>query len=259
MITSTITLLLIFFLAITTKKVQAQEDYQIYSEIFVINEDVEYEDEAAEAAALRMLNYDNNGTYMQASIFNFAQDGSLSFGINTVNSSENDEIIGEVAMRLFSDGQLYFPQSLVIDNLGEGEYDGAKNAEGARMTVFGNFYITEDTNNFPSSSSDTSELEYELWVENGIVSSDFSLKYIYEWSDHVFTKDYVLPKLKSVENYIAENKHLPNVPSEKEIVEQGYDLHQMNVILLQKIEELTLYTIQHRELLNNAIKTYKKP
>jgi len=50
--------------------------------------------------------------------------------------------------------------------------------------------------------------------------------------------------IKDVENYIKENKHLPNIPAEKEMVKSGLDLQMINIKLVEKVEELTLYTIQ---------------
>ena len=63
------------------------------------------------------------------------------------------------------------------------------------------------------------------------------------WSDFVFANDFKLKSLSEVESYIKENKHLPDVPSEKEVLTNGVKVGEMNSILLQKIEELTLYTI----------------
>jgi len=65
------------------------------------------------------------------------------------------------------------------------------------------------------------------------------------WPDYVFEDTYYLPTLKEVETYIKNNGHLENVPSAKEVEENGGVLiGEMNAKLLRKIEELTLYTIQ---------------
>lgn len=64
------------------------------------------------------------------------------------------------------------------------------------------------------------------------------------WSDYVFDQSYKLKSLYEVENFINTNKHLPDVPSEKEVLSNGINLGKMDAILLQKIEELTLYVIQ---------------
>ncbi|WP_346316677.1 hypothetical protein [Chitinophaga sp. YIM B06452] len=63
------------------------------------------------------------------------------------------------------------------------------------------------------------------------------------WPDFVFEPGYTLPSLPFVEDYIKTHKHLPDVPSAKEIMEEGLDLGQTQAKLLQKIEELTLYLI----------------
>lgn len=63
------------------------------------------------------------------------------------------------------------------------------------------------------------------------------------WSDFVFAKDYELNSLEEIEVYIEKNNHLPDVPSEQEVFENGFDLAKMDATLLQKIEELTLHMI----------------
>ncbi|MDR1717128.1 MAG: shufflon system plasmid conjugative transfer pilus tip adhesin PilV [Prevotella sp.] len=63
------------------------------------------------------------------------------------------------------------------------------------------------------------------------------------WSDFVFDKNYDLPKLSEVEKHINEKQHLPGIPSEKEVLENGISVGEMQAKLLQKIEELTLYVI----------------
>ena len=53
--------------------------------------------------------------------------------------------------------------------------------------------------------------------------------------------------INELKQFIKVNKHLPDVPSEQKVKENGYSQHEMNKILLQKIEELTLYIIQQDE------------
>ncbi len=62
--------------------------------------------------------------------------------------------------------------------------------------------------------------------------------------DYVFEKSYSLPTLDEVKSYIDENKHLPEVPSAKEMEAKGIDVGEMNMLLLKKVEELTLYVIE---------------
>jgi hypothetical protein len=64
------------------------------------------------------------------------------------------------------------------------------------------------------------------------------------WSDYVFDKDYKLRSLSSLETFIQQNKHLPEVPSAKEVEEKGISVGDNQALLLKKIEELTLYVIE---------------
>jgi hypothetical protein len=61
--------------------------------------------------------------------------------------------------------------------------------------------------------------------------------------DYVFEKGYRLQSLEEVDAYVQKNKHLPEVPSAKEIKEKGLDLTDMNLKLLKKVEEMTLHMI----------------
>jgi len=62
--------------------------------------------------------------------------------------------------------------------------------------------------------------------------------------DYVFKEDYNLRSLEQVDAYIKENGHLPNIPSAAEMEKEGVLLKEMNLKLLEKIEELTLYVIE---------------
>ncbi|SHH87958.1 hypothetical protein [Flavobacterium defluvii] len=74
------------------------------------------------------------------------------------------------------------------------------------------------------------------------------------WSDFVFKKDYDLPTLQEVEKHINEKGHLENIPSEEEVLKNGINLGEMNSKLLQKIEELTLYSIQQNKKIEEQAK-----
>ena len=70
------------------------------------------------------------------------------------------------------------------------------------------------------------------------------------WSDFVFEKDYNLQNLNQVETYIKENKHLPDIPSAKQVEEEGLSMADMMKKQMQKIEELTLYVIEQNKQLS---------
>ena len=65
--------------------------------------------------------------------------------------------------------------------------------------------------------------------------------------DYVFRENYDLRPLEEVQHYIQQHGHLPNIPSAKEMEENGLLLKEMNLKLLEKIEELTLYILQQEE------------
>jgi hypothetical protein len=65
--------------------------------------------------------------------------------------------------------------------------------------------------------------------------------------DYVFEKNYNLLPLSELETYINQNKHLPEVPSAKEMEANGLNLKEMNLILLKKVEELTLHLIEQQK------------
>ena len=68
-----------------------------------------------------------------------------------------------------------------------------------------------------------------------------------DWADYVFKEGYDLPTLEKAEQHIQEKGHLINIPSAKEVAENGIQLGEMNMKLLEKIEELTLYTLKQEK------------
>jgi hypothetical protein len=92
--------------------------------------------------------------------------------------------------------------------------------------------------------------EAALDVAGKIICNEVEVTSVGKWKDYVFDNDYDLPKLHVVENFIAEYGHLPEIPSETEVLENGYDLSEMDARLLQKIEELTLYVIDLKKEIN---------
>ncbi|MVT08652.1 hypothetical protein [Chitinophaga tropicalis] len=93
----------------------------------------------------------------------------------------------------------------------------------------------------------TATQQYKLAVEGTIGARRLRIDQG-TWADFVFDPGYKLPSLMEVEQYIKVNRHLPDVPSTNEVKENGIDVGEMNKVLLQKVEELTLLLIQeHKE------------
>lgn len=90
---------------------------------------------------------------------------------------------------------------------------------------------------------------------NGTVKAKEVNITVSSWPDYVFRPEYKLMPLGEVENYIKVNGHLPNIPTEAEVDENGILLGELNASLLKKIEELTLYIISQEKTLINQQNT----
>lgn len=104
---------------------------------------------------------------------------------------------------------------------------------------------------------------YKMAVSGGIITEKIRVATSGSpfWADFVFDKDYKLRKLSEVAEFINLNKHLPDVPSTADVNKEGIDLAQIQVILLQKVEELTLYVIEQNkkiEKLNKKVRYLSK-
>ncbi|CDN73089.1 hypothetical protein [Elizabethkingia anophelis] len=77
-------------------------------------------------------------------------------------------------------------------------------------------------------------------------------------ADFVFEDSYQLPNLESVEKYIKEKKHLPEIASAAEMQKDGVSIGDFQIKLLQKIEELTLYSIEQNKLIKEQQERLKK-
>lgn len=99
---------------------------------------------------------------------------------------------------------------------------------------------------------------YRLYVKDGILSEKVKVANVNssDWADYVFADDYHLNSTEEVEQFIQTNKHLPNVPSAKEVSKNGVDMVEMDATLLRQIEELWLHVIElkkENEVLKNKI------
>ncbi|GAB6013178.1 hypothetical protein [Viscerimonas tarda] len=145
-----------------------------------------------------------------------------------------------------------------IGNIGIGLSDPDQ-----KLTVNGNIKLNNGKlfiNVNVDSIATTTLDHFSAFITGGVLSEDFALAPQSEWADHVFNSDYKLQNLNEVENYIKANNHLPNIPTASEVKENGYSLHNMNVKLLQKVEELTLYSIEQNkkiEQLEKVVTSYE--
>lgn len=112
---------------------------------------------------------------------------------------------------------------------------------GIGMTNSG-FYYGRSQNAIGSSNN---SIQYLFAVDlEGRIKARAIKIYDFGWADYVFEENYKLMSLPDLEAYISKNKHLPNVPSSKELQTTELDLGEMQKIQMEKIEELTLYILQ---------------
>lgn len=95
---------------------------------------------------------------------------------------------------------------------------------------------------------------YKLAIDGKMICEGVRVEMSNEWPDYVFKSDYKLNSLEEVEQHITKNGHLPNIPSQEEVMDNGVDLGEMQKLQMEKIEELTLYLIEQ----NKKIKTLEK-
>ncbi|MEW7279538.1 hypothetical protein ABW636_13170 [Aquimarina sp. 2201CG1-2-11] len=102
--------------------------------------------------------------------------------------------------------------------------------------------------------------DFKLAVEGIIGAREIgvTLDENWKWPDYVFKSDYNLPSLKTIKTYIDKNGHLPEIPSEIDVKENGLKLAELNTAMLKKIEELTLYLIQQNETIEQQNKDIKE-
>lgn len=92
---------------------------------------------------------------------------------------------------------------------------------------------------------------------NEVIADRLSVK-VTSFPDYVFAQAYDLMPLEQVEAHIKRHHHLPKVPSATQVLKEGMDVGQMNVLLMEKVEELTLYAIAKQKQIEQAQKLLKE-
>jgi hypothetical protein len=120
--------------------------------------------------------------------------------------------------------------------------------------------MTDDGRLILGNGTPNTTVRYGLYVPDGILTErvKIALKNTADWSDYVFAPTYQLMSLRQLREYIAINKHLPDVPSADDVVLQGIDMAKMDATLLRKIEELTLYILELQERISLLEKKAQK-
>jgi hypothetical protein len=143
-----------------------------------------------------------------------------------------------------------------------GVYGQATGSAGTRIGVYGTaaggttnwagyFVGSAYVSNNLRIGTTTQATGYALSVNGKIIATEVRVEAFSNWPDYVFADDYSLMSLDKLEQSINENRHLPGIPSAKEVSESGFDLGDMQRRLLEKVEELTLYTIQQEKMIRD--------
>ena len=169
-------------------------------------------------------------------------------GLNVSGSMGGDNFTDHQAVFLFSDS-----------GISESGIKINKKNGGDNFELFNAFYNNHELFVIHSSGNvgiGTTTPQAKLDVAGTIRATEIKVEA--QTADFVFQPDYKLRSLNEVEQFVKENKHLPEIPSAKEMEVNGVNLAEMNKLLLQKIEELTLYSIklnqENNDLRVNQIK-----
>jgi len=104
----------------------------------------------------------------------------------------------------------------------------------------------------------TSSPDALLAVKGAIHANEVRVDLSVPGPDYVFESDYKLASLEEIKNYIDQNKHLPEIPSAKEMEKNGVQLGEMNMLLLKKIEELTLHILEQERKIQEQEKRIQR-
>ena len=203
------------------------------------------------------INFGTSNIHNNPSVMAIKSNGNVGIGTTNptglleVRSSNNNGIrfnYGNTSSISFlpNDGDSQFHISHTLDNRLTISH-GASVAQGKLLTI----------KNTGEMGIGTTSPDAKLAVNGNIHAKEVKVDLV-GWPDYVFTKGYDLPPLAEVEQHILEKGHLINIPPAKEVEANGIQLGEMNKLLLEKIEELMLYTLQQQKEILLLRKQLKK-
>lgn len=195
---------------------------------------------------ISFFNYDKSGANQDKSLAGISAEKQGVDGSKLVFSTAMD---GDKNGKMFitNDGRVGVGTSFPTEKLhvaGNGIFSGDLSIgelSATNINVSGNGNFTGDLSVGSSSSNKNLRLYGTAEVK------ELHMDPTATWSDFVFEEGYDLPTLEEVNTFIQKNKHLPGIPSAKQVSEEGYNQSEVNALLLQKIEELTLYLIELKQ------------
>jgi len=186
--------------------------------------------------------------------------GNGNVGIGTNNPSNKLDINGRMRLRnegggntagMWIDGTSTAQRGFIgaLDN----DYMGFYGSNGAGWGLLFN-----ETTGQVNMGTTIPATGYLLNVNGKIISEEVRVQLKAAWPDYVFNEGYKKLTLPQLEVYLKENKHLPNIPSAKEIESDGQHLGEIQRKMLEKIEELSLYVIELKKEIDSIKKLHNK-
>jgi hypothetical protein len=187
----------------------------------------------------------------------FLENGAIGrFRIQTGEPADNGYIFNMALRRRFGDVEM--TQGVYNPTLGQWLSFNMFNADLRKYTISPGVFEVEFQNeghvllnnlgavgiNVSEDDADAKLDGVALGVNGTIVTTELIVQEYGDWPDFVFAEGYDLMSLNEIEEHINQNGYLPNVPNEREVMENGVNLGKMSSILLQKVEELTLHVIE---------------
>jgi hypothetical protein len=212
--------------------------------------------------------YSNNGTEGAAIFLN--KNERVGIGTDVPNAAL--QVIGNVSLlsdtqldqfQIISEGQIPTRRGISLSNDPIGAFNFyihgfQENAAFNFKDGLNNSYLMTIKKDGSVGIGTTVTTGYMLAVAGKIHAEEVMVEYADDWYDFVFENNYQLPDLSELESFVKKNKHLPDVPSAKEVSENGINLGEMNGILLKKVEELTLYIIEQQKEIEKLKKAVAK-
>ena len=120
----------------------------------------------------------------------------------------------------------------------------------------GHMYVTNDLRIGPGAKNGAAG--YKVAIDGRVVAEEMRVQLSGAWPDYVFDEDYELMSLEDLEEQIEDLGHLPGLPAAEDAESEGIMVGDMNRILLEKIEELTLHIIRLQKEIDELKKKREK-
>lgn len=193
--------------------------------------------------------YLSNGLAQNGDLVVNSDNGNMIFELTNANADKNFKFVSRQLASGKTGGSpnLFDFETMTIKGNGEVKipgklHVGANAPTDVMMSVQGDAKVLGQL--FIGTTKPNAYTDAKLTVAGNIAGQRMVVTNPANWSDFVFDKDYKLMSFDSLSTYVNQHKHLPNIPTQEEIFKEGYDLNHVDALLLQKIEELTLYILQ---------------